>query len=94
MPWFTRFCFVAAALMCAVTCGRAQCDSDAALEQQVSEFNKLAARCEKAATQEQDYVMRLWHWKACMWDTNAPNFTADQIRTVIKKGLRLYEAQL
>jgi hypothetical protein len=64
------------------------------LRQQVSKFNELAAKCEKAAIQEQNYVMRLWHWKACMWDTNAPNLTADQIQTATKLGLRLYEAKL
>jgi hypothetical protein len=84
-----------AALMCAVTWVRptlAQCDSDTVLQQQVSEFNKLATRCEAAAIQEDNYVMRLWHWKACMWDFNAPRFT-DQTR-INKLGLRLYEPQL
>jgi len=97
MSWFTKICFVAAALPCAdwVTPTLAQCDSDAVLQQQVSEFNKLAARCEAAALQEDNYVMRLWHWKGCMWDFNAPRFTADQIQTGISKlGLRLYEPQL
>ena len=89
------------AVLCCTAIGAAnaeptltQCDSDAVLQQQVSEFNKLAARCETAALQEDNYVMRLWHWKACMWDTHAPNFTADQIQTAIKLGLRLYDAKL
>jgi hypothetical protein len=91
MRWF---CFVVATLVCTPTLAT-ECDSDALLQQQVSEFNKLAGRCEGAALQEDNYVMRLWHWKACMWDTRAPNFTADQIQTAINKlGLRLYEPQL
>jgi hypothetical protein len=57
-------------------------------------FNKFAAICENAAIQEHDYVMRLWHWKACIWDTKAPKFTADQLQAINKLGLRLYEAQL
>jgi hypothetical protein len=71
-----------------------ECDSDAVLQQQVSEFNKLAARCEGAALQEDNYVRRLWHWKACRWDTNAPHLTAAQIQTMIKLGLHLYEPKL
>jgi hypothetical protein len=88
MRWF---CFMAAALVCTPTLAT-ECDSDTLLQQQVYEFNKSAATCEKAAVQEQDYVMRLWHWKACMWDHNAPRFT-DQTR-INKLGLRLYEPQL
>ena len=86
-------------LACAITwvtpTALAQCDSDAVLQQQVAEFNKFAAISEKAAIQEDNYVMRLWHWKACMWDTQAPKLTADQIQTAISKlGLRLHEPQL
>jgi len=44
----------------------AQCESDTVLQQQVAEFNKLSARCEVTAIKEENYVMRLWHWKgAC-----------------------------
>jgi hypothetical protein len=97
MPWFGRLCFMAIAVVCAVTWVRptlAQCDSDAVLQQQVYEFNKFAAICENAAIQEDNYVMRLWHWKACMWDTKAPKFTTDQLQAINKLGLHLYEAQL
>jgi hypothetical protein len=98
MPRFTKLCFVAAALTSAVTCGTPllaspPCD-DSDLQQQVAEFNQLAAKCEKAALQESDYVMRLWHWKACMWDFGAPRFTADLILAAREKGLRLYEPRL
>jgi len=73
----------------------AQCESDTVLQQQVAEFNKLSARCEAAAIKEENYVMRLWHWKGCMWDFHAPNFTGDQIQTGISKlGLHLHEPQL
>jgi hypothetical protein len=44
----------------------AQCESDTVLQQQVAKFNKLSARCEAAAIKEDNYVMRLWHWKGFM----------------------------
>jgi hypothetical protein len=35
--------------------------------------------------------MRLWHWKACMWDSDAPRF-GDQIERAIK--LDIYDPRL
>jgi len=56
------------ALAVTVTAVEAQCQyDDVALQRQVQEYNKSALRCESAAREEQDYPMRLWHWKACMW---------------------------
>jgi hypothetical protein len=46
----------------------------------------VAARGARAAREEQDYLMRLWHWKACMWDTGAARFS-DQIERAIKFGI-------
>jgi hypothetical protein len=64
MPSFTKACCIVAALAWAWPTLATECDSDALLQQQVSEFNKLAGRCEAAARQEDNYVMRLWHWKS------------------------------
>jgi len=75
------------ALAVAVTGVAAQCDvDDVALQRQVQEYNEKALRCERAALEEKDYLMRLWHWKACMWDTGAPRF-GNQIERAIKFGI-------
>jgi hypothetical protein len=80
------------ALAVTVTAVVAQCQcDDVALQRQVHEYNKLALRCEQAARDEHDYLMRLWHWKACMWDVDAPRF-GDQIERAIKFGI--YEPRL
>ena len=61
---------LAATVTAAAQC---QCD-DVALQRHVEKYNELARRCERAAWEEKDYLMHLWHWKACMWDLDAPRF--------------------
>src|SRR5262245_51314006 len=56
------------------------------LERQIQKYNELAIRCEGTAREEQDYLMRLWHWKACMWDWDAPRF-GDQLERATKLGI-------
>ena len=75
------------ALAATVTAAAVQCQcDDVALQRHVERYNELARRCERAAWEEKDYLMRLWHWKACMWDSDAPRF-GDQIERAIKLGI-------
>jgi hypothetical protein len=74
-------------LAATVTAARAQCQcDDVALQRHVEKYNELAHCCERAAWEDKDYLMRLWHWKACMWDSGAPRF-GDQIERAIKFGI-------
>jgi len=50
------------ALAAWVTAAAAQCQcDDVALQRHVEKYNELARRCERAAWEEKDYLMRLWH---------------------------------